>query len=162
MEDFLKEALGIVKAQASVRTMGEDEILSMTRKIAAGLAGLAGGSLEEAGDGGPAITPAEAKKSIREKSVICLECGKSFKVLTKRHLASHDLTPATYKEKYGLPKGGALTCKALARDRKKKMSEMRLWERRKGAGKAPATPPAAPKKSKKKEKAPAEGGQPNE
>ena len=36
MEEYLKAALEIVKAQASVRTMTDDEITSMLRNVAAG------------------------------------------------------------------------------------------------------------------------------
>lgn len=131
MDDFLKEALEIAKAQASVRTMTEEEILTMVHKLAVNLARIAGeGTLADAGEDAPAADP---KKAIREKSILCLECGKSFKVLTKRHLASHGLTSAEYKEKWGYPKKTTLVCKGLARDRRKKMGEMKLWERRKKA-----------------------------
>ncbi|MEW5775056.1 MAG: MucR family transcriptional regulator [Thermodesulfobacteriota bacterium] len=130
MDDFLKEALEIAKAQASVRTMSEEEILAMVQKLATSLARLAGETPLAEAEEAPATDP---KKAIREKSVTCLECGKSFKVLTKRHLASHGLTAAEYKEKWGYPKKTTLVCKGLARERRKKMAEMKLWERRKKA-----------------------------
>ncbi|MFP4314790.1 MAG: MucR family transcriptional regulator [Desulfovibrionales bacterium] len=127
MEDALKQALEIVKAQASVRTMTEDEITSMVQKLAQQIQGMTTGEISVDQDQEPAVDP---RKAIREKSVICLECGKSFKVLTKKHLATHDLTPAEYKEKWGFRKGTALIAKGLARDRRKKMQEMKLWEKR--------------------------------
>ncbi len=37
MEDYLKEALEIVKAQASVRNMAEEEIISMVRTLSEGI-----------------------------------------------------------------------------------------------------------------------------
>ncbi|MFP4071353.1 MAG: MucR family transcriptional regulator, partial [Desulfovibrionales bacterium] len=123
MEDALKQALEIVKAQASVRTMTEDEITSMVQKLAQQIQGMTTGEISVDQDQEPAVDP---RKAIREKSVICLECGKSFKVLTKKHLATHDLTPAEYKEKWGFRKGTALIAKGLARDRRKKMQEMKL------------------------------------
>jgi len=126
MDDYLKEALEIVKAQASVRTMTEEEIISMVQKLAQGIANISDDVVDADSDS-PAVDP---KKAIREKSIICLECGKSFKVLTKRHLATHDLVPADYKEKWGYPKKTSLVCKSLARERRKKMGEMKLWERR--------------------------------
>jgi predicted transcriptional regulator len=52
-------------------------------------------------------------------------------VLTKRHLASHGLTVDEYKEKYGYKKGTSLVAKSLARERRKTMLNMRLWEKRK-------------------------------
>jgi len=128
MEEYLQEALEIVKAQASVRNMTEEEITSMVKKLADGIKNIEQGIVADSES--ETISAAEAKKAIREKSIVCLECGKQFKVLTKRHLASHGLTPAEYKEKYNYPKGTSLICKSLARDRRKKMKEMKLWEKR--------------------------------
>lgn len=126
MEDYLKEALEIVKAQASVRTMTEDEITSMVQKLAAGIKTIAEGG-ELASEEESAVDP---KKAIREKSILCCTCGKSFKVLTKKHLASHGLTPEEYREKYGYKKKLPLVCKSLQRERRKKMKEMKLWTKR--------------------------------
>jgi predicted transcriptional regulator len=127
MEDYLKEALEIVKAQASVRTMTEEEITSMVQSLSNGIRNIADDTAEVASNAEPAVDP---KKAIREKSVICLECGKSFKVLTKKHLASHGLTPEEYKAKWGYKKGTSLVAKSLARERRKKMKDMKLWEKR--------------------------------
>ncbi|BBD09838.1 MucR family transcriptional regulator [Desulfovibrio ferrophilus] len=127
MDEYLKEALEIVKAQASVRNMTEEEIISMVEKLAKGIGSISEGVEEAAEAQNPAVDP---KKAIREKSIICLECGKSFKVLTKRHLITHDLTPLEYKEKWGYTKKTSLVCKSLARERRKKMADMKLWERR--------------------------------
>ncbi|NDV22235.1 MucR family transcriptional regulator [Desulfovibrio sp. JC022] len=126
MEDYLKEALEIVKAQASVRTMSEEEMTSMVRKLSAGIQAIAENSLP-AQEEAPACEP---KKSIKEKSIVCCECGKSFKIITKKHLASHGLTPDEYREKYGLKKKTPLVCKSLQRERRKKMKEMKLWTKR--------------------------------
>jgi len=134
MEDYLKQAIEIVKAQASVRNMNEDEITSMIRALTQSIRGVAEG-VAPVVDTEPAVDP---KNAIREKSVICCECGKSFKVLTKRHLATHGLTPEEYREKFGYKKGTSLVAKSLARDRRKTMQGMKLWEKRKKAVKTPA------------------------
>ncbi|WP_319763932.1 MucR family transcriptional regulator [Maridesulfovibrio sp.] len=129
MEDHLKEALEIVKAQASVRTMTEEEITSMVQKLSAGIKKISDGMFDN-GSQEP-TPPVDPKKAIREKSIICLESGKSFKVLTKRHLAKYGLTPEEYREKWGYAKKTPLVCKSLQRERRKKMKEMKLWEKRK-------------------------------
>jgi len=129
MEDYLKQAIEIVKAQAYVRNMNEEEITSMIKALAGSIRGVADG-LTSAVETEPAIDP---KNAIRERSVICCECGKSFKVLTKRHLASHGLTPEQYREKFGYKKGTSLVAKSLARDRRKTMQGMKLWEKRRKA-----------------------------
>ena len=123
MDDYLKEALEIVKAQASVRTMTEEEITSMVQKLAADIRAIADGGVIEAEE--DAAT--DPKKAIREKSVLCCVCGKSFKVITKKHLAGHGLTPEEYREKFGYKKKLPLVCKSLQRERRKKMKEMKLW-----------------------------------
>ena len=130
MNDYLKNALELVQAQASVRVMTEDEIVTMVERLASKLKGLYEGE-EVVEDASTADAPVmDAKKSIKEKSVTCLVCGKAMKVLTKKHLALHGLDAVSYREKFGLKKGTPLTCKELQRARKQKMSEMKLWERR--------------------------------
>lgn len=131
MDDFLKEALEIVKAQASVRTMTEDEITAMVRKLSTGIRGIAEGDvvIEECA----CEVGGDPRKAIKEKTITCLECGKSFKILTRKHLASHGLDPDTYREKWALKKGAPLVCKALQRERRKKMKDMKLWEKRRKA-----------------------------
>ena len=132
MEDYLKQAIEIVKAQASVRNMKEEEITSMIKALVDGIRGIAD-DVVPAIETEPAIDP---KKAIRERSVICCECGKSFKVLTKRHLITHGLTPEQYKEKFGYKKGTSLVAKSLARSRRETMQGMKLWEKRKKVAKA--------------------------
>lgn len=129
MNDFLKEALELAKAQASVHKMTEDEIMSMVTKLSVRLQGIASGEQieETVEEKKPAV---DVKKSIKEKSVTCLECGKIMKVLTKRHLAKHGLDAVSYREKWGFKKGTPLTCKELQRSRRAKMKDMKLWEKR--------------------------------
>jgi predicted transcriptional regulator len=128
MDDFLKEALDIVKAQATVRTMTEEEILSMVGSLCKGIRSISESSTDE--EDVAAVPTTDPKKAIREKSIICLESGKSFKVLTKRHLAKFGLTPDEYREKWGYAKKLPLVCKELQRQRRKKMKDMKLWEKR--------------------------------
>ncbi len=129
MDEYVKQALEIVKAQAGIRAMTEEEMMSMVGKLAASLRGVADQSPEALGSDQQeaAIDP---KKAIKEKSVTCLECGKSFKVITKKHLATHDLTTEEYREKWGYKKGAPLIAKALSKARRKKMQEMQLWTRK--------------------------------
>lgn len=55
--------------------------------------------------------------SIQQEKVICLECGKSLQLLSHRHLATHGLTPRTYKRKHGLHLTQSLCTRELARRR---------------------------------------------
>ncbi|TVM19943.1 transcriptional regulator [Oceanidesulfovibrio indonesiensis] len=126
MESYIKEALEIVKAQASVRNMTEEEITSMVKKLAEGIKGIdEGDSATEKPE--PPIDP---KKAIKEKSITCLENGKQYKIITKKTLAQFGLTPDEYRQKWGYKKNQPLVCKALQRERRKKMKDMKLWEKR--------------------------------
>ncbi len=130
MDDFLKQALELARAQASVRVMTEEEITKFVVTLAAKLRSFAAGQEAEAACGTCEVSSEDIKKSVKEKSVTCLECGKSFKILTKRHLALHGLTSEEYRAKYGMKKNAPLVCKELKRERRKKMEEMQLWEKR--------------------------------
>jgi predicted transcriptional regulator len=131
MEDYLKHAIELVKAQASVRVMSEDEMADMIASLAAKLKKL--DTFEETEERCTCSAEApvtDAKRSIKEKSIVCLECGKTFKVITKKHLILHGLDAASYRAKWGLKKGTPLTCKELQRARRQKMKDMKLWEKR--------------------------------
>ena len=85
MENHLKEVLEIVKAQAGLRTMTEDEITGMVRNLSASIRAISGnGDSKQEEEKTETIDP---KKAIKEKSITCVICGKSGKLLTKKHLA---------------------------------------------------------------------------
>ena len=52
----------------------------------------------------PSVEPAvPIKRSVFSDHIVCLECGKHFSML-KRHLnTDHQMTPAQYRHKWGLP-----------------------------------------------------------
>ncbi len=110
--------------------MTEEEIISMVQKLAEGIRGVCGGAqpVDDAQAQG-----VSARKAIKEQSITCLECGKSFKILTKKHLATHGLDADAYREKWGFKRNTPLVCKSLQRERRNKMKSMKLWEKRKRA-----------------------------
>lgn len=135
MDDYTKFALDIVKAQAGVRVIDPEEFLVLVKTYAAKLRTLdEDAHVETASHEGNSLpTPAEAAKSIKEKSVTCLECGKKFKIITKKHLATHGLTKKEYMTKFRMNPKASLAAKELVRARSVKMQGMKLWERKKNA-----------------------------
>ena len=133
MDEYMEKALDIVKAQAAVRPMTEEEILAQIRRLSSLLRGMK--QKEET----PPV-PKKTRRSIREQRILCLECGRSFRMLTSRHLATHRLTPDEYRDKWGLKKDTPLLCRALQKARRTTMHSMRLWERRSSAEKGDAVP----------------------
>ena len=128
MEDYLKQAIELVKAQSSVRVMQEEEIVAMIRALSASLKNLGENQAPAEDESAPAPS-----RSIREKSITCLECGKSFKLITRKHLAQHGLDADSYRMKWGIKSGVPLVCKSIQRVRRKKMKDMKLWEKRHAA-----------------------------
>lgn len=104
MDEYVKKALEVVKAQAGVRNMTDEEISSMVQAVADRLRNVDNHAEEQKGVGKQEPAIDSQKSSIREKSVICLECGQSFKILSKRHLSTHSMTPQEYKAKWGFKK----------------------------------------------------------
>ncbi|MFI3271163.1 MAG: MucR family transcriptional regulator [Pseudomonadota bacterium] len=141
MDVYMKGALEIVKAQAQIRAMTEDELTAMVGKVYTAIAQLSGPAAvvadEEGAEAPIACVCEEAipevrdgRSSIKERYITCLECGKKCKFITRKHLAMHGLDPATYRAKWGLKSNQALVCKGLQRDRRKKMQDMKLWEKK--------------------------------
>ena len=122
--ELVKQAMEIARAQAGVRPMTASEVATYVNELVQSLQGVVEGEEVKAS---PSVEP---KNSITETYAICLECGKKFKVIGNRHLKSHGLTVKEYKDKWGLKKGTSLAAKSLVRQRRKKMQEMRLWERK--------------------------------
>ena len=163
MDDYLKMAFEMVKAQATTRPMTSAEMMAMAKELADGMKAMSAG-------GDAAVAPVDAdgpvmdpKKSVREKGCTCLVCGKVMKLITAKHLAGHGLTKKEYLEKFGLKKGTSLMAKGLSRARKEKMLSMELWKR-KGAGKKAAAVAAGEAKpaAAKKAAAPAKKAAPKE
>ncbi len=68
----------------------------------------------------------DPKRSIQKNKVICLECGQEFKMLSPKHLKSHDLTSKEYRKKYGFSARQPLCAKSLSERRSKSGKERGL------------------------------------
>jgi predicted transcriptional regulator len=113
----------IIQSQISGSNMNTDEIKSALNDTYQTLkelqeAELSGNNTAEKEDI-PAMDP---KRSILKNKIVCLECGQSFKMLTK-HLKSHDMTSKEYRKKYGFSGSQSLCAKALSEERSKASKE---------------------------------------
>jgi predicted transcriptional regulator len=90
----------IVSAYVSNNPIGQSELPELITTVAAGLRQ---GSAEPEQPAEERPEPAvSVRRSIRPDHLVCLVCGQPQKML-KRHLAiRHDLTPAQYRERFGL------------------------------------------------------------
>ncbi len=111
----------IVSAQASHTAMSSEDIVESLRQVFRTLQEVQhlGDTIEQ--DGWVTRDP---QSSIQRNQVLCLECGKAFKLLSNRHLALHDLTPRAYKHKHGIRMTQALSARTLSTRRRKLAKEL--------------------------------------
>lgn len=134
MEDHIVMALEIVKSQAGFRTMTEEEICTMVRGVSCTIKKLLA---DDKSMDSLHIERAAVDRAPKDNSIVCLECLKPFKMLTHKHMATHGLTPDEYRAKWGYAKDAPLVCKSLQRLRRKKMKDIKLWEKRRKTTQTP-------------------------
>jgi predicted transcriptional regulator len=122
----------IIAAHAGHNHVAADALVAMIGSVYGALAAVGSG---------PAPTPAKpqpavaVKKSVFPDHIVCLEDGKKLKML-RRHLAtSYGLTPAQYREKWGLPSDYPMVAPAYAEKRSTLAKQI-------GLGRKPAARPA--------------------
>jgi predicted transcriptional regulator len=73
--------------------------------------------------------PVEWRKSITKRTVTCLECGQTFKQLSRRHLRMHGLDGRSYHAKYGIPQTQPLAARNTIARRREVIRKTRPWEK---------------------------------
>lgn len=106
----------IVAAQASHTHLDSEEIAECLRKVFRTLQEVQ--QLDVPTESEERVVR-DPQSSIQRNHVLCLECNKTFKLLSNRHLALHGLTPRTYKKKYGIRMTQALSARTLSARRRK-------------------------------------------
>ena len=124
-------AVELTTAQASHATMSAEEVESFLTKTFQTLKKVKnmeeGETAETEEPDEPMMDP---KKSILKNKVICLECGKEFKILTSRHLQKeHDMDTKEYRKKYGFSSRQSLAAKSLSAKRRATAKKHKLGEK---------------------------------
>ncbi len=117
----------IIRAQCQSTNMSTEEItnaLNNTFKSLQALQTAEAQLCQEGGatDEGAKVTgefAANPAKSIQKNKIVCLECGQEFKMLSPKHLKSHDLNGKEYRKKWGFSARQPLCAKSLSDSRKK-------------------------------------------
>ena len=118
-KSLVEMAAEIVKAQGSSTSLTIEEMQAALQETFSTLQNLqkleSGESSDVEENKKPSISP---EKSILKNKIICLECGEEFKMLSPKHLRSHELTGREYRIKYGFSLRQPLCAKALSEKRK--------------------------------------------
>ena len=90
----------IVSAYAKRNTLAADQLPVLITTVHGALVGIEGGGLSE-----PAkfLAPAvPIRRSVQPDAITCLDCGQRLKMLKGHLMNAHKLTPAAYRERWGL------------------------------------------------------------
>lgn len=128
MLEYFRVAAEIANAQSRLRPIDNDGLLQLIDTIYGDIKGMINPEMRDEVQPQEGRETSAASKSIRPKSITCLECGKSFRALTNPHLASHGLDAVAYREKWGLRKNLPLVCHELRRSRRRTMEGLQLWK----------------------------------
>lgn len=129
-KSLMEMAAEIVQGQVSRTVMSSEQIVSSLQSVFSALATMKKAengdvSLEGIGAGGQSdrnnIVPTgtDPLESIRDDSIVCLECGTALKQLTAKHLQTHGLNPREYKKKWGLRLKQSLVARSVTKARSK-------------------------------------------
>jgi predicted transcriptional regulator len=116
--EILKMTTEIVVSHASLTELTPEQLVGEIREVYNVIASLDGGGISEEPVPEKAEEPGIVKPSIplkdivKNKYVICLECGKKLKTLKTHLRKAHGLTAKEYYQRFGLdPKKFPLVCK---------------------------------------------------
>ncbi|TBV81443.1 MAG: transcriptional regulator [Desulfobulbaceae bacterium] len=120
-KSLIEMAVELVQAQCVSKNMTTEEITQSLQGIFKTLHNLQQDKGRELviEDDMPATTTLSPEGSIQQHKVTCLECGEEFKMLSSKHLRSHDLNGRQYRRKWGLPLRQPLCARELSERRKK-------------------------------------------
>ena len=90
----------IVSAYTSYNQVAADELLELIKTVHVALVGL---GRQAAPAAEPLVPAVPIKKSVFPDHIVCLEDGKSFKMIKRHLLTDHGMTPEQYRERWGLP-----------------------------------------------------------
>lgn len=126
-KSLVEMTAGIIGSQISTQEMSTEEIKAALNDTFQALKSLQEAELTGQAPEGEQNKPVmDPKKSIQRNKVVCLECGQEFKMLSPKHLKSHDLTSKEYRKKYGFSARQPLCAKALSERRSKSGKERGL------------------------------------
>lgn len=134
--DTIALAADIVAAYVGNHAVHSGEWAALIDRVHAALRKIAEGSVEA--PVAPLSPAVPVKKSVTPDFIVCLEDGKKFKSL-KRHLRTrYDMSPAQYREKWGLPSDYPMTAPNYAATRSELAKRIGLGEKRNGPEEAEA------------------------
>jgi predicted transcriptional regulator len=125
----------IVVAYVTKNTIATTELGDLIGAVSRAL-GVLGRKAPERAKPGPAVP---VRRSIHDSHLVCLVCGKQQKIL-RRHLeVAHQLTPAAYRELFGLKPDYPMAAPGYSRQRSEMAKRVGLGQRTQAPARARKT-----------------------
>lgn len=139
--EILKLTAEIVVSHASMSELSPQQLLEEIKEVYNALSSLETGVVPEALAPEKPTEAEEVKKPsiplrdiVKEKYVVCLECGKKMRTLKAHIRKAHGLMPKEYFKRFGLdPKKYPLVCKEYSEQRSKMAKDRGFGQGRKKA-----------------------------
>ena len=116
MASLTEIAAGIVCGYVERHRIAPSDLPALITAVYDSLAGLGETAPAEKPDAPKKLTSAQIRKSITDDFLVSFEDAKAYRML-KRHLSVLGLTPAAYREKWGLPRDYPMTAPSYSASR---------------------------------------------
>ena len=124
--DLLALTTEIVAAHVSNNTLALADLPVLIKQVYNSLANMGAAPMIPAARPQPAVS---VKKSVQADYIVCLEDGKKLKML-KRHLkTAYNMSPETYRERWGLSQDYPMVAPSYAQQRSRLAKEIGLGTR---------------------------------
>jgi predicted transcriptional regulator len=136
-ETLITLTADIVAAHVSNNSVSVNDLPTLISNVHGALSGLNSGA-------SAAAEPAAAEKrqpavsvrsSVKNDHVVCLYDGKKMKMLKRHLMTDHGVTPAEYREEFGLPASYPMVAPAYAEQRRTLAKSIGLGTKRKRGSK---------------------------
>lgn len=89
----------IVAAHVSNNSVAVNDLPNLIQNVHAALSGISSASTASEAKPEPKVS---IRASVKPDSIACLECGSRQKMLKRHLMTNHGMTPADYRQKWGL------------------------------------------------------------
>ena len=122
----------IVAAHVSNNSVAVNDLPNLIQNVHAALSGISGRTSAPEERPQPKVS---IRSSVKPDYIVCLEDGKKQKMLKRHLMTNHNMTPAEYREKWGLPADYPMVAPNYAEQRRTLAKSIGLGtKRKKGRG----------------------------
>jgi predicted transcriptional regulator len=142
---------GIVAAHVSNNSVAVGDVGNLVLRVHEALAGLRQNTAEQS----PAakVPVVSVRASVKPDYIVCMECGKKQKTLRRHLQTAHSMTPAQYRQDYGLPDTYPMTSPNYSEQRRSMAKTIGLGRKKAEPEGSSAPEGAPPKRASRKPRA---------